>query len=36
MKIPETPPDIDEIFQEAISEPGELIKLYKWGQPTDL
>ena len=36
MKIPETPPDIDEIFQEAISEPGELIKLYKWAQPTDL
>ena len=36
MKIPETPPDKDEIFQEAINEPGKIIRLYKWAQPTDL
>jgi Fic family protein len=36
MKIPETPPDTNAIFNEAIKEPGAFERLYKWSQPTDL
>ena len=35
MKTPETPPNMNAILQEASKEPEELLRLYKWAQPTD-